>query len=67
MSRKGNCWDNECVESFFHTLKVEAFEKMKFLPEMKCDKESLDILKLIITKQEGTVRLASLAQLSSIN
>ncbi len=23
MSRKGNCWDNAIVESFFHTLKVE--------------------------------------------
>ena len=24
MSRKGNCWDNACVESFFHSLKVES-------------------------------------------
>ena len=24
MSRKGNCWDNACVESFFRSLKVEA-------------------------------------------
>ncbi|RFD27616.1 hypothetical protein BKD11_23845 [Vibrio parahaemolyticus] len=23
-SRKGNCWDNACVESFFHSMKVEA-------------------------------------------
>jgi len=23
MSRKGNCWDNACAESFVHTLKVE--------------------------------------------
>jgi transposase InsO family protein len=23
-SRKANCWDNACVESFFHTLKTEA-------------------------------------------
>ena len=23
MSRKGNCWDNAVVESFFHTLKME--------------------------------------------
>ena len=23
MSRKGNCWDNACAESFFHSLKVE--------------------------------------------
>ena len=23
MSRKGNCWDNAVVESFFHSLKTE--------------------------------------------
>ena len=23
MSRKGECWDNAVMESFFHTLKVE--------------------------------------------
>ena len=23
MSRKGNCWDNAPMESFFHTLKTE--------------------------------------------
>ncbi len=23
MSRKGNCWDNAVLESFFHSLKVE--------------------------------------------
>jgi len=29
MSRKGNCWDNACVESFFASLKTElvAFER----------------------------------------
>ena len=26
MSRKGNCWDNACAESFFGTLKVELEE-----------------------------------------
>ena len=26
MSRKGNCWDNAPAESFFATLKREAFE-----------------------------------------
>jgi transposase InsO family protein len=26
MSRKGNCWDNACVESFFHSLKVELLQ-----------------------------------------
>ncbi|BCL73646.1 hypothetical protein TUMSATVNIG1_56230 (plasmid) [Vibrio nigripulchritudo] len=26
MSKKGNCWDNACVESFFHSMKVEAIQ-----------------------------------------
>ena len=25
MSRKGNCWDNACAESFFKTLKTELY------------------------------------------
>lgn len=30
MSRKGNCWDNAMVESFFHTLKVERVHRKKY-------------------------------------
>lgn len=30
MSRKGNCWDNAMVESFFHTLKVERLYRKKY-------------------------------------
>ncbi len=26
MSRKGNCWDNACAESFFHSLKIESIQ-----------------------------------------
>ena len=26
MSRKGNCWDNAPMESFFHTLKIELVQ-----------------------------------------
>mgnify|MGYP003627343558 CR=1 FL=1 len=26
ISRKGNCWDNAYVESFYHSLKVEAIQ-----------------------------------------
>ena len=31
MSAKGNCYDNACAESFFHSLKVEAIHGEKFL------------------------------------
>ena len=30
MSRKGNCWDNACVESFFHLLKSERLNHYSF-------------------------------------
>lgn len=30
MSRKGNCWDNAIVESFFHTLKVELVHTQQY-------------------------------------
>lgn len=30
MSRKGNCYDNAFVESFFHTLKVELVHRRQF-------------------------------------
>jgi putative transposase len=30
MSAKGNCYDNACAESFFHSLKVEAIQGEKF-------------------------------------
>ena len=32
MSAKGNCYDNACAESFFHTLKVEVIHGERFLP-----------------------------------
>ena len=31
MSRKGNCWDNAVVESFFHTLKTELIYTEKYI------------------------------------
>ena len=30
MSRKGNCWDNAVVESFFHTLKTQLVFHRRF-------------------------------------
>ena len=30
MSRKGNCWDNTAMESFFKTLKVELIYPQRY-------------------------------------
>ena len=35
MSRKGNCWDNACAESFFGHLKQETWHLMKEKPQNK--------------------------------
>lgn len=35
MSRKGNCWDNACAESFFHSLKVELLYGEPLMSEEK--------------------------------
>ena len=39
MSRKGDCWDNAVAESFFHTLKVEKINRLRFKTrdEAKCE------------------------------
>ena len=55
MSRKGNCWDNACVESFFHLLKSERLNFYRF--------ENLDQVKWALFKYiEGfynTIRIHS--------
>jgi len=33
MSRRGNCWDNAVIESFFKTLKTEVIYQFKYLME----------------------------------
>ena len=35
MSAKGNCYDNACAESFFHSLKVEAIHGEHFITRAK--------------------------------
>ncbi|WP_430056608.1 transposase [Paenibacillus alvei] len=35
MSRKGNCWDNACIESFFGHLKSECLRIQVFTSEVQ--------------------------------
>lgn len=37
-SRKANCWDNACVESFFHTLKTEMIYHEDFNTREEADR-----------------------------
>jgi len=44
MSRKGNCWDNAPIESFFKTLKVERTYRLRYTSR---DQARLDIVNWI--------------------
>lgn len=39
MSRRGDCWDNAVVESFFHSLKVERLHERRFVTPEEVDVE----------------------------
>jgi putative transposase len=64
MSRKGNCYDNACVESFFGTLKTElvAFERFQSRDEAR-----LKIFLWIETKYNRARRHSTLGQISPVD
>ncbi|MDA0155890.1 IS3 family transposase [Vibrio sp. Makdt] len=64
MSRKGNCWDNACVESFFHSLKVEAIQ---YEPIMTREQIRQTIFEYIEVDYNRTRRHSALEYLSPIN
>ena len=41
MSRKGNCWDNACMESFFGSLKTEWVKDKKYSSFTEAKKDIL--------------------------
>lgn len=64
MSRKGNCYDNACVESFFATLKTElvAFERFE-----SRDQARRKLFAWIETKYNRTRRHSTLGQISPVD
>lgn len=44
MSRKGNCYDNSMVESFFHTLKVELVHRKKYATRNEAKQDITDYI-----------------------
>ena len=51
MSRKGNCWDNACVESFFSTLKVECVYPQGFLTREQTRQSTFNWIEVIYNRQ----------------
>jgi len=64
MSRKGNCWDNACVESFFHSLKVESIQD-EVLMDKKVMREN--VFEYIEIDYNRKRRHSSLGYLSPLN
>lgn len=51
MSRKGDCWDNAVVESFFHSFKVEATHGVDFKTRKEVEVEVFDYIERFYNKK----------------
>ena len=51
MSAKGNCYDNACAESFFHSLKVEAIHGEQFKTRDVMRRQVFEYIELDYNKQ----------------
>jgi len=51
MSRKGNCWDNAVVESFFHTLKVELVHHRGYLTRDEARQDIFEWIEVFYNRQ----------------
>lgn len=51
MSRKGNCYDNAMMESFFHTLKNELVHRTKFETQDQARREIFEYIEVWYNKQ----------------
>ncbi|HBG26068.1 MAG TPA: hypothetical protein DDX75_03115 [Phycisphaerales bacterium] len=61
MSRKGDCWDNACMESFFGSLKSEWIRDKKYINFEEAKK---DIFKYVGVFYNRRRRHASLGYIS---
>jgi putative transposase len=51
MSRKGNCWDNAPMESFFHTLKTEWVYGLKYNTRQQAKASLFEYIELFYNRQ----------------
>ena len=68
MSRKGNCWDNAVVESFFRTLKTELIYHIDLADENHARKELFEYIEIYYNRQRlhATLDYASPAEFESV-
>ena len=51
MSRKGNCWDNAPMESFFHTLKTELIHHRKYCTREEARRDIFEYIEVFYNRQ----------------
>jgi putative transposase len=51
MSRKGNCWDNAPMESFFHTLKTELVHHKNYATKEDAKRDLLQYIEGFYNRQ----------------
>lgn len=51
MSRKGNCWDNACVESFFGTLKRELVYHRRYVTREEAKQDIFEYIEVFYNRQ----------------
>lgn len=51
MSRKGNCYDNAVMESFFHTLKTELVRHENFQTREEAKMKVFDYIEIYYNRQ----------------
>jgi transposase InsO family protein len=51
MSRKGNCWDNACVESFFGTLKRELVYHRRYATREEAKQDIFEYIEVFYNRQ----------------
>lgn len=61
MSRRGNCWDNACMESFFASLKTEWISNKKYSTSEDAKKDVFNYIEIFYNRRR---RHASLGYLS---
>ena len=64
MSRKGNCWDNAPVESFFHTLKTECIYWEEFETREQAIRKIFEWIEILYNRNR---RHSTLGNLSPVN
>lgn len=61
MSRKGNCWDNAPMESFFSTLKTECVAGRTFLARTQAKREIFEYIEVFYNRKRRHSSLDSMS------